>query len=59
MGAADAYPPTLVPVTVSSPEVEAAGEIKLAIHRNQAVVEMSWPVSQAAICARWLRELLR
>ena len=52
-------PPTLVPVTVSSPEVEPAGEIKIAIHRDQALVEVTWPVSQAAICAQWLREILR
>lgn len=52
-------PPTLVPITVSSPEVELAGEIKIAIHRDQALVEVTWPVSQAAICAQWLREILR
>ena len=52
-------PSTLVPVTVSSPEVEPAGEIKIAIHRDQALVEVTWPVSQAAICAQWLREILR
>lgn len=52
-------PPALVPVTVSAPEVAPAGEIKIAIHRDQALVEVSWPVSQAAICAQWLREILR
>jgi hypothetical protein len=49
----------LVPVTVASPEVEPAGEFKIAIHRDQAVIEVTWPVSQAAICAQWLREVLR
>lgn len=52
-------PPILVPITVSAPEVEPAGEIKIAIHRDQALVEVTWPVSQAAICAQWLREILR
>ena len=52
-------PATLVPVTVSAPEVEPAGEIKIAIHRDQALVEVTWPASQAAICAQWLREILR
>lgn len=52
-------PSTLVPITVSSPAVEPAGEIKIAIHRDQALVEVTWPVSQAAICAQWLREILR
>jgi hypothetical protein len=48
-----------VPVTVSSAEVAPTGEIKIAIHRDQARVEVTWPVSQAAICAQWLREILR
>jgi transposase-like protein len=52
-------PPTLVPVTVSAPEGEPTGEIKIALHRNQALVEVTWPVSQAAMCAQWLREILR
>lgn len=52
-------PPTLVPVAVSVPEVEPAGDIKIEIHRPQAVFEITWPVSQAASCAQWLRELLR
>jgi transposase-like protein len=52
-------PATLVPVTVSTPEIAPAGEIKIAIHREQALVEVTWPVSQAAICAQWLREILR
>ena len=56
---AERRPPALVPVTVSSAEVEPAGEIKIAIHRDQARVEVTWPVSQAAICAQWLREILR
>jgi transposase-like protein len=52
-------PPTLVPVAVSSPEVEPTGDIKIEIHRSQAVFEITWPVSQAASCAQWLRDLLR
>lgn len=52
-------PPTLVPVAVSVPEVEPTGDIKIEIHRPQAVFEITWPVSQAASCAQWLRELLR
>lgn len=52
-------PPTLVPITVSAPEAGPAGEIKIAIHRDQTVIEVSWPASQAATCAQWLRELLR
>lgn len=52
-------PPTLVPVTLSSPEVELSRDIKIEIHRQQTVFEITWPVSQAAICAQWLRDILR
>lgn len=52
-------PPTLVPVAVSLPGVEPTGDIKIEIHRPQAVFEITWPVSQAASCAQWLRDLLR
>lgn len=52
-------PPTLVPVTLSLPEAEPTGDIKIEIHRSQAVFEITWPVSQAASCAQWLREILR
>ena len=34
-------PATLVPVTVSSPELELTGDIKIAIHRGQALVEVT------------------
>jgi len=52
-------PPTLVPVTLSLPEAEPSGDIKIEIHRAQTMIEITWPVSQAASCAQWLREILR
>lgn len=52
-------PPTLVPVTLSLPEAEPSGDIKIEIHRAQTMIEITWPVSQAASCAQWLREMLR
>lgn len=55
----DPLPPTLVPVAISVPEVEPTGDIKIEIHRPQAVFEITWPVSQAASCAQWLRDLLQ
>ena len=51
--------PTLVPVTLSSVEDGPSGDIKIEIHRQQAVFEITWPVSQATICAQWFREILR
>ena len=58
---AERRPLALVPVTVSSAEAEPepAGEIKIAIHRDQVRVEVTWPVTQASICAQWLGEILR
>jgi transposase len=50
---------TPVPVAVSASEVEPSGAIKIEIHRQQAVFEITWPVSQATSCAQWLRELLQ
>lgn len=52
-------PPTLVPVTVSLPDVAPSGEIKIEIHRQDTVVQVTWPVAQAVVCAQWLCELLR
>jgi hypothetical protein len=37
----------------------ALGEIKIEIHRAQAVFQISWPAAESASCARWLREVLR
>lgn len=45
---------TLVPVTV-----ETTGDIQIEIRRQQTVVQIAWPASQAASCAQWLRELLK
>jgi transposase len=55
----DSQPPTLVPVTVSASDVAPTGEIKIEIHRQQTVIQVTWPVSHAAACAQWLREVLR
>ena len=52
-------PPTLVPVTVALPEEVPSGEIKIKIHRAQAVFQISWPAAESASCAQWLREVLR
>jgi len=52
-------PPTLVPVTVALPEAVPSGEIKIEIHRAQAVFQISWPAAESASCAQWLREVLR
>ena len=46
--------PTLVPVTVA-----VAGDIQIEIRREQTVFQITWPASQAASCAQWLREIMK
>ena len=51
--------PTLVPVTVQPRSDKPSGTIELEIHRQQTVVQIRWPASEATVCAQWLRDLLR
>ena len=51
--------PTLVPVSVARSSEDSPGCIELEIRRSQTVVQIRWPVSEAATCAQWLRDLLR
>ena len=56
-GAASA--PTLVPVAVQRSNEDSPASIELEIRRQQTVVQIRWPASEAAACAQWLRDLLR
>ena len=51
--------PTLVPVRVQAPSDEPSGTIEVEIRRQQTVVAIRWPVSEASSCGQWLRDLLR
>ena len=51
--------PTLVPVAVQRSNEDSPGSIELEIRRQQTVVQIRWPVSEATTCAQWLRDLLR
>jgi transposase len=51
--------PTLVPVRVQAPSDEPSGTIEVEIRRQQTVVAIRWPASEASSCAQWLRDLLR
>jgi transposase-like protein len=48
--------PALAQVIKSAP---GADDIRLEIQRAGATIRIHWPVSAAAECATWLRELLR
>ena len=51
--------PTLVPVRVQAPSEEPCGTIEVEIRRQQTVVAIRWPASEATACGQWLRDLLR
>lgn len=52
-------PTTLVPVTIARADVAAPGEIQIEIQRPNTLVRITWPVTEAAACVPWLRELLQ
>ena len=51
--------PSLVPVRVQTPSGEPSSTIEVEIRRQQTVVAIRWPASEAMACSRWLRDLLR
>ena len=52
---------TFVPVTMPLPAIadEPAQPIELELHRGPLSVRVRWPMTGAAGCAAWLREILR
>jgi transposase len=52
-------PPFLVPVRVQTPSDAPSGIIEVEIRRQQTVVAIRWPASEATACGQWLRDLLR
>ena len=50
---------TLVPVSMQRSSEDSSGSIELEIRRQQTVVQIRWPASEAAACGQWLRDLLR
>ncbi|WP_250481344.1 transposase [Caballeronia sp. GAOx1] len=50
--------PAFVPVAVGAKEVGST-EIRVEVRWGNQSITVSWPVSEAAQCATWLREWLR
>jgi transposase len=49
-----------VPLAISAaPVVAVSEEIRIELRRGACVVSIAWPISAAAACGGWLRELLR
>jgi transposase len=47
-----------VPVALP-PQPPAAADIRIELHRGSATLHVCWPVTAAAECAAWMRELLK
>lgn len=47
-----------VPVELPAP-VSPAGEIRIDVRRGATTITVTWPMSGAAECAGWMREMLR
>ncbi|MCP3728752.1 transposase [Paraburkholderia sp. CNPSo 3272] len=50
--------PAFVPVVLETRNTHSA-EIRIEVRRGDQAVTVSWPISEAAQCAAWLREWLR
>ena len=49
-----------IPVSLAAaPVATAAGDIRIELHRGSTAMTITWPMSAAADCAAWMRELLR
>ena len=53
--------PQFVPVslTPTSPPTPPPADIQIELRRGATAVKITWPVTAAADCATWMRELLR
>ena len=50
---------TFIPIELEPPRAATARSITIALSRGATVVKVDWPLTAAAECAAWLRELLR
>ena len=55
--AAVAIPPAFVPLLINDPNHRR--DIRVEVRRGQQSITVSWPTSDAAQCAAWLREWLK
>lgn len=57
-GDEDGAAPAFVPVKLDE-QMQQAQDIRIELRRSATVITVTWPVSAAADCAAWMRELLR
>lgn len=54
------FVPVPLPLPLPVPSAPApVGELRIELQRGTTTVEVTWPLSAAAECAVWLREVLR
>lgn len=51
--------PAFVPVKVDDPAVAPASDIRIEVRRATTTVTVIWPMTAAAECAGWMRELMK
>jgi len=51
--------PAMQFVPVALPQTAPREDIRIELHRGPTVVTVTWPLTAAAECANWMRELLR
>jgi transposase len=51
--------PGFVPLQLPAPKPQPQPDIRIELQRSGVSVSVTWPVSAAAECATWLREVLR
>ena len=52
--------PQFVPVSMApTPPESAPADIRIELRRGATAVKLTWPITAAAECAAWMRELLR
>ena len=50
---------TLVPVAIQDAGTKEASELRLDLRHGNLSVQISWPIAQAAMLGRWLKDLLQ
>ena len=48
-----------IPVALASEPAPEVGDIRIELRRGPVVVNVTWPVTSAAQCAAWMRDLLK
>lgn len=59
INAQPAHTPAFLPLQLAAPSRKPSPQIQIELCRGGTTIKVDWPVSAAAECASWMRELLR